>query len=330
MLKEVNSITARDVGWSIISTDFSPDGRWLIYSSWSDYVYIANTMGEHEIHQALNFSPDSQRFCLFSIQFSPDSREILGGSCDKHIYIYDLDRREILHKIIAHMDDINAVAYADNSNQIIYSGSDDSLIKIWDRRALNDNKCGCVGVLQGHTEGITFIDSKKDGVYLISNGKDQCIKLWDIRKMKDHLDCKPKLSRFEYNTFYGYAQMIDIIKSNKRHPDDQSIMTYKGNHRILQTLIRCRFSPCYTTGQRYIYTGSYDGNVYIYDIITGELVKSLNHRGRGTVRDMHWHPFKPIIVTSSWGGTVKKWVYDETVKENNNENSDDDQEIFEE
>lgn len=35
----------------------------------------------------------------------------------------------------------------------------------------------------GHLEGITFLDSRGDGRYLISNGKDQTIKLWDIRKM---------------------------------------------------------------------------------------------------------------------------------------------------
>lgn len=35
----------------------------------------------------------------------------------------------------------------------------------------------------GHLEGITFIDSRGDGRYLISNGKDQAIKLWDLRKM---------------------------------------------------------------------------------------------------------------------------------------------------
>lgn len=39
----------------------------------------------------------------------------------------------------------------------------------------------------GHLEGITFIDSRGDGRYLISNGKDQAIKLWDIRKMASNL-----------------------------------------------------------------------------------------------------------------------------------------------
>lgn len=39
-----------------------------------------------------------------------------------------------------------------------------------------------VGALAGHQDGITFIDSKGDARYLISNSKDQTIKLWDIRR----------------------------------------------------------------------------------------------------------------------------------------------------
>ena len=42
--------------------------------------------------------------------------------------------------------------------------------------------------------------------------------------------------------------------------DHSSLMTYRG-HQIVHTLIRCRFSPAHTTGQRYIYTGCASGAV---------------------------------------------------------------------
>jgi WD40 repeat protein len=35
----------------------------------------------------------------------------------------------------------------------------------------------------GHTEGITNVSAKGDGRYIISNGKDQALRLWDLRKM---------------------------------------------------------------------------------------------------------------------------------------------------
>jgi len=61
-------------------------------------------------------------------------------------------------KVPAHHDDINAVAFADESPHIIFSGSDDMLCKVWDRRALGDHRP--VGVMAGHLGGITNISSK--------------------------------------------------------------------------------------------------------------------------------------------------------------------------
>lgn len=55
-------------------------------------------------------------------------------------------------------------------------------VQIWDRRCLG-TMGKPAGVLSGHMEGITFIDSRRDGRYFISNSKDQSIKLWDIRRM---------------------------------------------------------------------------------------------------------------------------------------------------
>jgi WD repeat-containing protein 23 len=46
---------------------------------------------------------------------------------------------------------------------------------------MSDNVVTPVGTFPGHLEGITFIDSKGDGRYCVSNGKDQTAKLWDIR-----------------------------------------------------------------------------------------------------------------------------------------------------
>ena len=53
--------------------------------------------------------------------------------------------------------------------------------QVWDRRCLAGEKSA--GILTGHLDGVTFIDSRGDGRYFISNCKDQRIKLWDIRKM---------------------------------------------------------------------------------------------------------------------------------------------------
>lgn len=57
----------------------------------------------------------------------------------------------------------------------------------------------------------------------------------------------------------------------------------------------------FSTGSRYAITGSSNGCVFIYDLYTGETVSSVRVHGN-VIRDVSWHPYKPLIVTSSFDG----------------------------
>ncbi len=118
------------------------------------------------------------------------------------------------------------------------------------------------GVLIGHTEGITYVSAKGDGRYVISNGKDQALRLWDLRMMRsnaDYLSVRKQnygARNFDYR-YPHYPQPRYMA-----HPKDCSVMTYRG-HAVLRTLIRCHFSPAETTGGQYIYSGSADGRIHV-------------------------------------------------------------------
>ena len=73
----------------------------------------------------------------------------------------------------------------DENTNVLASGADDGLVKVWDRRSLREDNPKPVGVLAGHVDGVAYISPKGDGRHLISNSKDQSIKLWDLRKFSD-------------------------------------------------------------------------------------------------------------------------------------------------
>ena len=310
------TIRARDVGWSVLDTAFSPDGLYMAYSSWSDCVHLCNIYGEEETHKSLHLFPGDHSFSIFSLTFSSDNKEILGGANDGCLYIYDRHRDERTLKIDAHEDDVNAVAFADDSSHILFSGGDDGLCKVWDRRTLRDENPIPVGTLAGHADGITYIDSKGDARYLLSNSKDQTMKLWDIRMFSTEaaiMATKAAVSKQRWD--YRWQQVPRKVQAKKTLDGDTSVMTYRG-HSILHTLIRCHFSPNFTTGQRYAYTGCATGAAVIYDILTGKIVTKLEGH-RQCVRDVSWHPYENSLVTTSWDGTIGKWQYFQ------NEDSDD-------
>jgi WD repeat-containing protein 23 len=106
---------------------------------------------------------------------------------------------------------------------------------------------------------------------------------------------------------YRWQHVPKKLTNLKKLVGDTSLMTYAG-HCVLQTLIRSRFSPAFTTGQRYIYTGCATGRLVIYDVLTGKIECELSGH-KGCVRDVSWHPFKQEIITTSWDRTVGSWTY---------------------
>ena len=256
---------------------------------------------------------------IWSIRFSGDGREIVAGTSDHSVYVYDLETRQSILSIPGHNDDVNAVCFGDSSSpHILYSGSDDTTIKVWDRRSMGDSREA--GVFMGHTEGLTYVDSKGDGRYVLSNGKDQMMKLWDLRKMMP-TEKASRLDPNQYTTSFDYRFMNYDEKDYEPHPHDCSLVTFRG-HRVLKTLIRCHFSPPSSTNSRYVYSGSEDGSVYIYNMdatLAGKVnVNQATYHSRPRdpdlyashyepeggrngnawktcVRDASWHPNAPII-----------------------------------
>ncbi|KAF2264347.1 WD40 repeat-like protein [Lojkania enalia] len=320
--------------WTITDASLSPDNRFLAYSSIRSIVCLAPTDPEDESEpNLLDFASIGNHhgrgyhtyFGIWSIRFSGDGREIVAGTGDNSVYVYDIERRQSILRIPGHQDDVNAVCFGDSqSPHILYSGSDDTTLKVWDRRSLGDGREA--GVFLGHTEGLTYVDSKGDGRHVLSNGKDQTAKLWDLRKMisKEKADgIDPKA----YTTGFEYRSNAYDDNDYQPHPHDCSLVTFRG-HKVLKTLIRCHFSPPGSTDSRYVYSGSYDGSVYVWNLdatLAGKvdvlkatknsrprdpqlLAETYDFYGRNggnwmtCVRDASWHPNAPVIAATSWNG----------------------------
>lgn len=197
----------------------------------------------------------------------------------------------------------------------------------------------------GHTEGLTYVDSKGDGRYVLSNGKDQTMKLWDLRKMMS-TEKFARLDPSRYSSSFDYRFMAYDEKATKPHPYDCSLVTFRG-HRVLKTLIRCHFSPPGSTNARYVYSGSEDGSVYVYNLdatLAGKVDVNKATRysrprdpdlymnsympddGRSgvwktCVRDASWHPNAPMIagklcsvsfltcpLALTWYSNIMEWL----------------------
>ncbi|KAK1964654.1 WD40 repeat-like protein [Colletotrichum sublineola] len=321
--------------WTLTDASLSPDNRWLAYTSIQSNVCLAPTdpndtgdpytldLAEPSVRTQHAGWRSRHSFGIWSVRFSGDGRELVAGTNTQSIVVYDIESRTVLHNVVGHEDDVNAVCFADKSSpHILYSGSDDATIKVWDRRSMGDGRP--VGAFVGHVEGLTYIDSKGDGRYILSNGKDQTMKLWDLRMIMsttkfDEVDPTRLTGNSDFDYRWGTYRDEDWFP----HPNDNSVVTFRG-HRVMRTLIRCHFSPPSSTNSRYVYSGSQDGKVYIWNLdatLAGTIdvraatkdSRPLERRYRiyhgddfpgwnTCVRDVSWHPNAPVLVASAWNG----------------------------
>ncbi|RMJ27026.1 WD repeat protein [Aspergillus sp. HF37] len=316
--------------WTITDATLSPDNRFLAYSSIRNAVCLAATDPADESDPSiLDFASRARRdygsahFGIWSIRFSGDGREIVAGTSDASVVVYDIETKQSILQLQNHKDDVNAVCFGDASSpHLLYSGSDDATLRVWDRRSMSEGREA--GAFVGHTEGLTYVDSKGDSRYVLSNAKDQSMKLWDLRKMMPPEKFDP-IERADYTSGYDYRFEAYPADYYAPHPHDCSVVTFRG-HRVLKTLIRCHFSPPGSTNSRYVYTGSQDGKVYVYNL-DATLARTIDV-GMGTVdsrpepldtytyddpltgkvtwktcvRDASWHPSAPVLAATSWNG----------------------------
>jgi WD repeat-containing protein 23 len=160
--------------WTLTDASLSPDNKFVAYTSIRSNVCLAptdpNDLGDpynldfsEGIGRAAGFHGRFDRnFGIWSIRFSGDGRELVAGATGGSILVYDIESRRTLHRIFGHDEDVNAVCFADSSSpHILYSGSDDTTLKVWDTRSMGDSREA--GAFIGHIEGLTYIDSKGDG-----------------------------------------------------------------------------------------------------------------------------------------------------------------------
>ncbi|KAF8640446.1 hypothetical protein AX17_000110 [Amanita inopinata Kibby_2008] len=302
----------------------------MIYSSITPTVYMTSISDDSTQQIPIPFgdSPHGlwDSFGIWSCRFSADGNEVVAGGSG-NIFVYDLLANRRTVKIEAHDHDVNSCCWADTaSGNVLISASDDTFLKVWDRRSLGSSQKPS-GVLIGHTEGLTYVSAKGDGRYVISNGKDQALRLWDLRKMRSSQDFENVRRNFYGVRNFDYRYPVYPKPRLAAHPNDCSVMTYRG-HSVLRTLIRCHFSPAETTGSQYLYSGSADGKIHIWSL-DGTVVQVLDRakslpmsydpaeaepgilkgtRASVCVRDVSWHSQEPVLMSAAWesghGGSI--------------------------
>lgn len=108
-----------------------------------------------------------------------------------HIVLLDLKSGARAHELRGHKTSLHCVRWSPHSEYLLASGGIDSKIFLWDirrtkscLRALDqyngEGQGNCKDLITAHSGAINGLRFTDDGLYLVSSGTDDCLRLWDV------------------------------------------------------------------------------------------------------------------------------------------------------
>lgn len=306
---QASSTPSGQEGGAISCLQYSPDGKWLASASADATVAIR----EHPSGRVVDTLSGKHEQGVNDVAWSSDSRRLCTASDDGTIVIWDSKPSEggggvALRTLKGHKGHVFCVRFSP-SGHLIASGSFDNTVKLWSVRTGK-----CIRTLPAHLKPVTSVDFDKSGEYLLSSSFDGLARIWDVET--------GKLLR----TIANKAQTARKIANARFTPNGKFVLTsllggalelweYKA-----ATVRRMRLSghkcQSYCTGLGF-YTvqglqlgvcGSEDGNVYLWNMKTGEIGGKLQHADNDVVLSIACHPSEPYIASGPLGtGGIKVW-----------------------
>jgi len=221
----------------------------------------------------------------------------VGG--DKYVILWDVATGNTIRKFYGHNAKVNCVAWNKDCT-VLVTGSYDSTIRFWDMRSQTNKE---LQVCKNFKDSVTRVIVHEE--YVFTSSMDGHIRTFDIRMGEILVDnMKQAIGDIALSNDKKciLASCFDSKIRMVSREDGEILNEYTG-HKTESYVTGCRFS----WDDSLILSGSEDGIIYIYDVLTGKpKLRLKNHLRAISALDMA--PKKDTFASASFDGTVTIWT----------------------
>jgi len=202
-------------------------------------------------------------FCsrITSVKFAPDNKHFLSSHEDTLLKFWDLECVSLKKIFSGHKSIIYAVDFSGDGKQII-SASADKTIKLW-----NIDKDSALNTYCGHTNIVRCVKFYPDNIHFLSSSWDGSVKLWNIndahpvRSFNNH-----KAAVYSVHPVGSTSKIASGAEDMQVMVNDTSDISILYSNSTHTDYVR---SVDVSSDGRYIFSGSWDGTIVKWDIISG-------------------------------------------------------------
>jgi WD40 repeat protein len=229
-------------------------------------VIILDGVNDLKVMKKQLLEVDDSVLCL---AVSPDGKQLATGSCDRTVRVWEIATSKLEQSIENHADWVLGVAFAPDGKHLI-TCSRDKTAKVWDLVAKES-----VLTFPAHQNTVFGVGVKADSKVGFSAGSDRQLRMWDalgegkqLKVLGSHND--------EILKVVQHPKMPILVTASA----DKSIKVWNADTgaagKTLNGLTDHVFAAAISPDGAFVAGGSYDGEVRIWKVADGAVVKGFN------------------------------------------------------
>uniref|UniRef100_A0A8C3LQX4 Autophagy related 16 like 1 n=1 Tax=Chrysolophus pictus TaxID=9089 RepID=A0A8C3LQX4_CHRPC len=278
-----------------------------------------------------------------AVQFSPGSRLLATGGMDRRVKLWEVlgDRCEPKGSLSGSNAGITSIEF-DSAGSYLLAASNDFASRIW---TVDDNRLR--HTLTGHSGKVLSAKFLLDNARIVSGSHDRTLKLWDLRSkvciktvfagsscndivcteqcvMSGHFDKKIRFWDIRTESIVKELELLGRITALDLNSERTELLTCSRDDllkiidlrvgAVKQTFsaqgfkcgsdwTRVVFSP----DGNYVAAGSADGALYVWNVLTGKLERTLAKHHSSSINAVAWSPAGAHVVSVDKGNKAVLW-----------------------
>ncbi|XP_026227760.1 autophagy-related protein 16-1 isoform X1 [Anabas testudineus] len=278
-----------------------------------------------------------------AVRFSPGSRLLATGGMDRRVKLWEViaGRCEPKGALTGSNAGITSIDF-DSAGSYLLAASNDFASRIW---TVDDYRLR--HTLTGHSGKVLSARFLLDNARIVSGSYDRTLKLWDLRSkvcmktvfagsscndivcteqcvMSGHFDKKVRFWDIRAESIVRELELLGRITSLDLNHDRTELLTCSRDDLIkiidLRTnTVRQTFSAqgfkcgadwtrvTFSPDSSYVAGGSADGALYIWNILTGKVDRTLDRNHHSAINSVSWSPSGAYVASVEKGSKAILW-----------------------
>ncbi|KAM6443470.1 autophagy-related protein 16-1 isoform 1-T3 [Liasis olivaceus] len=278
-----------------------------------------------------------------AVQFSPGSRLLATGGSDRKVKIWEVfgDNCELKAALSGSNAGITSVEF-DSAGSYLLAASNDYASRIW---TVDDHRLR--HTLTGHSGKVLSAKFLLDKARIVSGSHDRTLKLWDLRSkvctktvfagsscndlvcteqcvMSGHFDKKIRFWDIRTECVVREVELLGRITALDLNPERTELITCSRDDLLkiidlrINTVKQTFSAPGFKCGSdstrvvfspdgNYVVAGSADGSLYIWNVLTGKVERTLSKHHSNPINAVAWSASGAHVVSVDKGNKAVLW-----------------------